>query len=334
MQINFIQKTFLVWFSAALLSCNVQAGEHRPIPAPEITILSTMVANLTGEGEWGFSALIQTDREAILFDSGFKPDTVLKNAKALSLNLGEVQKVILTHFHSDHTGGLFTLRRALMQSYPNALTEVYVGEGFFGQRYDASQNPVYSLAMHPDEETFTTPESFRATGEALGIRFIELADSVEISRGMFLTGPIKRVHDEKNYSPGMSLYKEGEFVPDWIPESQVLGINLSQGWLLLSGCGHAGIVNAAMALRTIIKQPVHMGVGGFHLFRASPETVTWTAEHLERFGLRKLVGAHCTGISATYQIGNTLDLPRSALSVGAVGTRIDRNLNIIRASIE
>jgi 7,8-dihydropterin-6-yl-methyl-4-(beta-D-ribofuranosyl)aminobenzene 5'-phosphate synthase len=334
MHTNLIQKTFLVWLSATLLTLNVQAGEHLSAPAPEITILSTMVANLTGEGEWGFSALIQTEQEAILFDTGFKPDTVLKNAETLGLNLGKVQKVILTHFHSDHTGGLFTLRRALMQSHPNALTEVYVGKGFFRQRYDADQKPVYSLAMHPDEETFTTPESFRATGEALGIRFFEVGESVEISPGMFLTGPIKRVHDERNYSPGMSLHSEGRFVPDWIPESQVLGINLDPGWLLISGCGHAGIVNAATALRTIIEQPVHTGVGGFHLFRASAETVAWTAKHLERFGLKKFVGAHCTGIGATYQIGDALGLPHSALSAGAVGTRIDRNLNIIRTSIE
>lgn len=334
MQKQCFQKLALVWLPIWLFSTFAQAAEHQPTIAPEITILSTMVANLTGEGEWGFSALIETDQEAILFDSGFKPDTVLDNAQRLGVDLGHVEKVILTHFHSDHTGGLFSLRRALMGSHPTALTRVYVGKGFFRQRYAADRTPAYSLAMHPDEETFTTPESFKATGEALGIQFIEVQDWFEISPGMFLTGPIERVHDEKNYNPGMSIKEAGAFIPDWIPESQVLGVHLDEGWLLISGCGHAGIVNAASRLRQIIEQPIHMGVGGFHLYRADAETLTWTADHLERFGLKKFVGAHCTGISATYRIGKALALPHSDISVGAVGTRIDRDLNIIRASIE
>jgi 7,8-dihydropterin-6-yl-methyl-4-(beta-D-ribofuranosyl)aminobenzene 5'-phosphate synthase len=81
--------------------------------APEIVLLSTMVASFLGEGEWGFSALITTPSDTILFDTGFKADTVASNARLLGIDLSVAESVVLTHFHSDHTGGLLTLRRSL-----------------------------------------------------------------------------------------------------------------------------------------------------------------------------------------------------------------------------
>ena len=77
-----------------------------------------------------------------------------------------------------------------------------------------------------------------------------------------------------------------------------------------------------------------MGVGGFHLFRASDETVSWTAGKLKGFGYQKFVGAHCTGARATFQIRDHLGLPNSSVSIGVIGTRIDSDLMIHPASID
>ena len=158
---------------------------------------------------------------------------------------------------------------------------------------------------------------------------------LELRPGVVLTGPIERVHDEKNVGGGLLLKEaSGALVPDTIPESQVLGVNTSSGWLLLSGCGHAGIVNAAERLSKVVNQPVHMAVGGFHLFQANDATIAWTGAELQRFGVRKFVGAHCTGAYATRRLADYLELPRSSVSMGAIGTRIDRSLQIVPSSIE
>ncbi len=77
-----------------------------------------------------------------------------------------------------------------------------------------------------------------------------------------------------------------------------------------------------------------MAVGGFHLFRASPDVLDWTAQALEDVGLESFVGAHCTGTPATYYLMDKLELPASKVSIGAVGTRIDSSREIIRASVE
>ena len=72
----------------------------------EITVLATNIANYGGFGEWSFSALYESGEESILFDTGFHEDTVIHNAQLLKKDLSKVEKVVLSHFHSDHTGGL------------------------------------------------------------------------------------------------------------------------------------------------------------------------------------------------------------------------------------
>ena len=78
----------------------------------KITTLSTMLAN-RGIGEWGYSALVEVDGKKILFDTGNKPETVLKNVKELGIDLSDVEDVFLSHNHGDHIGGLVTLRNEL-----------------------------------------------------------------------------------------------------------------------------------------------------------------------------------------------------------------------------
>ena len=87
-----------------------------------------------------FSALLESDNEKILFDTGFDENTVLHNATLLKKDLSKVEKVILSHFHGDHTGGLIKLRETYKDINPKAFTQVYVADGFFDQRFDVNGN--------------------------------------------------------------------------------------------------------------------------------------------------------------------------------------------------
>src|SRR2546430_381988 len=100
-----------------------QAAANSPaeLHALKVTILSTMLAD-QGLGEWGFSALVEADGHKILFDTGARPRTVLENAKELKIDLSDVQDVVLSHFHDDHTTGLMTLRREFAKANPAALS--------------------------------------------------------------------------------------------------------------------------------------------------------------------------------------------------------------------
>ena len=125
------------------------AGQDPPsrVHALRILILSTMLAE-EGIGEWGFAALVEADGQRILFDTGAHPDTVLRNARDLKVDLSGVKEVVLSHNHGDHTGGLLTLRKDLAAANPGALARVHVGKGIFLSRPSADGregNPMIAL---------------------------------------------------------------------------------------------------------------------------------------------------------------------------------------------
>ena len=98
------------------LAADIPAPAPHPVRAKvgqlRITVLDTMVAGSSGlDGEWGFAALMEADGRRILYDTGASPDRVLHNVRTLNLDLSDVEDVILSHNHDDHTAGLLTLRR-------------------------------------------------------------------------------------------------------------------------------------------------------------------------------------------------------------------------------
>src|SRR5437868_2421546 len=107
--------------------------EDKRVGSLRILVLSTMLAD-EGIGEWGFAALVEVDGKRILFDTGARPETVLRNARELKIDLSHVSEVVLSHNHDDHTGGLVTLRRELMKQDPAALSRAHVGKGAFYSR--------------------------------------------------------------------------------------------------------------------------------------------------------------------------------------------------------
>jgi glyoxylase-like metal-dependent hydrolase (beta-lactamase superfamily II) len=101
-----------------------------PVHAVRISVLSTMLTDAVGVGEWGFSALVEADGKSVLFDTGGRPETVLNNARELGVDLSNVEEVILLHHHWDHVTGLVTLRRELSKANPKTLSRAYVAAEF------------------------------------------------------------------------------------------------------------------------------------------------------------------------------------------------------------
>lgn len=138
--------------------------------------------------------------------------------------------------------------------------------------------------------------------------------------GAWLTGPVPRPYPERNWSATGKVLTPSGLVEDNIPEDQSLVLNTNKGLVVVSGCGHAGIVNTlTFAEKEFPSTPIYALVGGLHLFAATDEQLDWTADKLKGFGVSYLIGAHCTGIEAVYRIRQKLDLPRHSAVVGAVG---------------
>jgi 7,8-dihydropterin-6-yl-methyl-4-(beta-D-ribofuranosyl)aminobenzene 5'-phosphate synthase len=308
----------VIW--AMLLPTFAAAEVPAVVSDLKITTLSTMLTEFRGVGEWGYAALIEADGHTILFDTGMRPDTVLKNTAELGIDLSTVDTVILTHNHFDHTGGLVTLRRELKDENPLALQQTHVGEGIFLPRR-IDPEALEKLLPPIPKELIVSATEVRDDYEALGGRFIVHDKPHELRPGIWITGPIPRVHPEKNWTPIVQIERNGSLEEDTIPEDQALVINTPQGLVVVSGCAHAGIVNTMEYARSILdEQTVHAVLGGFHLLSLPDEKVEWTGAKMHEFGVEHVQGSHCTGINAVQLLRDSADLRRDTSVVGAVGS--------------
>lgn len=287
---------------------NAQENRQR-VHALKVTILSTMlVGDTAGIGEWGFSALVEADGRRILVDTGSHPDTVLQNARDLHIDLSGVEEVVLTHYHWDHVGGLLTLRRELVKKNPRALSIVHVAEGIFDSRPSPEGERNQMIAIKKE---------FEATGG----RFVVHPSSSELFPGVWLTGPVPRQYPERNWNGTGKVQTSSGLVEDNIPDDQSLVIDTAKGLVVITGCGHAGIVNiVTFAEKHFEDRPIYGIVGGLHLYASTDQQVDWTAANLRKYHVENLLAAHCTGIEATYRLRQALGLSRATAVVASVGS--------------
>jgi 7,8-dihydropterin-6-yl-methyl-4-(beta-D-ribofuranosyl)aminobenzene 5'-phosphate synthase len=311
--------TFVALIAFSSLAVNLthaRAGTITGLAAPvsqvhilKVTLLSTMlVGDPKGIGEWGFSALVEADGRRVLLDTGAHPDTVLQNAQDLKIDLSDVREVILTHNHWDHVSGLITLRKEMMKKNPAAISVVHVARGIFYSRPGPEGEGNKMIALKKEYE-------------ATGGKFIEHDSATKIFPGWWLTGPVPRKYPERNWSGTGKVQTPDGLVEDNVPEDQSLVLNTPEGLVVITGCGHAGIVNIlTFSHEQFPNEGVDAVIGGLHLFPATDDQLNWTADKLKDFKVTHLIGAHCTGIEAVYRIRERLELPRSAAVVGTVGS--------------
>jgi 7,8-dihydropterin-6-yl-methyl-4-(beta-D-ribofuranosyl)aminobenzene 5'-phosphate synthase len=279
------------------------------VKALKITVLSTMLADGNALGEWGYSALVEVDGRKFLFDTGLHPDVVLANARTLRIDLTQVEDVVISHNHGDHTGGLLTLRRELMKLNPKAMSRLHVASGIFDPRLRADGSDSNGLAP------------LKAQYEALGGRFVMHAKPVQLAPGLWFTGPVPRPHPERNWSGNSKLQTRTGPAEDNVPEDASLVFATAEGLAVLTGCGHAGIINISdYARAAIARAPVFAVIGGTHLFAKGDDVLAWSAAKLKANGLKYLLGGHCTGIEATYRLRDLTGLTRQTGVVSAVGS--------------
>jgi 7,8-dihydropterin-6-yl-methyl-4-(beta-D-ribofuranosyl)aminobenzene 5'-phosphate synthase len=287
------------------------AIKTHPVHALKITVLVTNLGGdpHEGDGEWGYSALVEVDGHKILYDTGSSADMVLRNAKALKIDLSDVEEVVLSHNHYDHVGGLMALRRELAKINPRAMSRVHVGGGVFEPRLNSAGEDQNGLRLIKSE--------YLATG---GV-FVIHDKPTELFPGMWLTGPVPRPNAEKNWTPGLSLATPKGLAEDNVPEDSALLFDTDQGMVILTGCAHAGIVNITeFALSILSARPIVAVIGGLHLFAASDEALAWTGAKLKAYGMQSLLAGHCTGIEATYRLRQLAGLTRKTAVVSAVGS--------------
>ena len=312
-RVNKLQKSLiaLLWllFGQLMVATPASAQVAENV---EVTVLSSNLANGGAIGEWGLSALVEVDGHCILFDAGRYPDTVIRNAEVLNVDLSCITDVVLSHFHFDHTTGLIPLIETLRTVNPDAIQRVHVAQGFFNERRAGSGSTIRANQMIQE----------RTTIENLGVEFVVHQEATEIYPAVWVSGPVERRHPEMNYGTAIEVSLDGEWIRDHLPESQGLVIRTEDGPIVLLGCGHSGVVNALTQIQDQIQdEAIHALMGGLHLFNATDDTLEWTGEMLKEIGVENLMAGHCTGIEPLIRLRASLELNRQTAVVGAVGSR-------------
>ena len=234
--------------------------------------------------EFGLSLLLENEGKTFLFDTG-AGESLIPNLEALGIPLEKCARVILSHGHYDHTGGLAHLKPEELWFCPGV------------------EDPQYSRhadgTMHKISMPEASLEAARRCSKATPMTLFDY-----IGYGIFLTGPIPRVSPED--CGGDFFHDEACTQKDTVPEEQAL---LSSDGVLVTGCCHAGIINTLFHCHKMLPElPIHTIVGGLHLKNADNVRLEQTANILKQFKIKNLYLMHCTGENAVAYLKEDLPL--------------------------
>jgi 7,8-dihydropterin-6-yl-methyl-4-(beta-D-ribofuranosyl)aminobenzene 5'-phosphate synthase len=265
--------------------------------------------------EHGFSALVTVtkgDREhRILFDTGMTPNGMVENMRRLELRPDEIETVVLSHGHFDHTGGLHGLARALGTK---RLPLLLHPEGWTRRR----------IAI-PGRDPIEIPTTSRRALEDAGFAIVEERNpSFLLDGSLLVTGEVDRTTEFERGFPVHQAHRHDTWEPDpLILDDQALVAHVrGKGLVILTGCGHSGIVNVARYVQRVAGgERMHALVGGFHLNGPLFEPIIGaTCDALAEFAPDHLVPTHCTGFRAIHALGRRFP---DAFVQNSVGTRLE-----------
>lgn len=252
-----------------------------------ITIVcDNTVGPLSGTlGEHGFAALVEHEGESLLFDTG-AGETLLHNAQRMNRDLRAVKRVVLSHGHYDHTGGLWPLLRSCGPK------TIYAHPAVFQRRYAYRNGRANAIGL-PYSESFLA---------GVGATY-SLSDGFrELLPGLYLTGEVPRLTPFEVGDAGLCCDEAG-CTADAVLDDQSLIAVTGKGLLLLLGCCHAGVVNTVNHARQLTGvDEVYGIVGGCHLGFCSAEQVDQTVKALRELSVQKICGSHCTGFAAAARL--------------------------------
>ena len=252
--------------------------------------ITTLIENMEDkdgklEFEHGFSALIETEGKKILFDTG-QTGAFVKNADYLGLDLSEVDFVVLSHGHYDHTGGVPELVKRFQKKTP-----FYIGKEFFAPKYKLLEDGSYKYNGNPFTKEFLAEDSGNSGAE---LHYIE-ENVTKLSEQLFLFKNFKKKNDFETVNPKFFVKAEQGFEQDFFPDEIALGIVTEEGLVLVVGCSHVGIVNILEHVKNAVNLPVAAVLGGTHLVEAGEERLQKTVQALKQNGVKTVAVSHCTG---------------------------------------
>jgi 7,8-dihydropterin-6-yl-methyl-4-(beta-D-ribofuranosyl)aminobenzene 5'-phosphate synthase len=244
----------------------------------------TMSENTAGSpgvlAEYGLSTLIETENASVLLDTG-QSVSVVHNAGTLGVDLRKVDKIVLSHGHFDHTGGLREVLGRMRKK-----VDVVAHPDVWTAKYDRHEG-------HPAR--YIGIPFARIELESLGAQFVMSRGPVKLAENIMTTGEVPMRTDYESIDPHLFI-KEGEDLkPDKLLDDRSVIVTTPAGLIVVLGCAHRGMINTlyhAQELTGVKK--ISMVLGGSHLIGAGEERVWQTIAALKELGVGRLGLCHCT----------------------------------------
>lgn len=238
-------------------------------------------------GEHGFACHIQTEQGNFLFDTG-GGQTILSNSDKLQIDLQQLQGVIFSHGHLDHTGGL----QQVLSRTPRV--PVYGHPDMFQARHSSNGKQLRAIGIPWRKEQL----------EELGADFRLATGPQQVAPGLTLSGEIPRLNKFETGDPNLVTESEdGKIITDALADDLSLFIDSPKGLIILLGCAHAGVLNIIEHAREVTGQKkVHLLLGGTHLKFSTKEQLAATIDRLEELEIDLIGVSHCTGLSQAQQL--------------------------------
>ncbi len=246
--------------------------------------ITTVLENTQGEHkalifEHGLCFHVEKDGHKLLFDLG-QSDALLHNATELGITLHDLEYVVLSHGHYDHTGGLRALSTVARDF------SLVVGRGFFREKYARRNHALDFLGNNFDEAWL---RERKIACEAMTDQIREILPGVHVITGF------QRKHEDEKVNPRFVL-REGEgFVPDTFSDEVMLAIETPKGLVALLGCSHPGVKNLLDTALELLQRPLYAVIGGTHLVEGSDRSLELTKQYFLDKDVKVIGVSHCTG---------------------------------------
>jgi 7,8-dihydropterin-6-yl-methyl-4-(beta-D-ribofuranosyl)aminobenzene 5'-phosphate synthase len=268
----------------------------------------------TLESEWGLALHIQSRQgqqtRRYLLDFGFTPDVYLNNIEIMKIDVAQVDALIISHGHYDHVGGLMGLLEAERPRMRKDLRLYTGGEDDFCQRYNRGADGGFTELGTPLD---------RRRLRALNVECVLAEAPVVIDGHAFTTGVIPRTSIEHvlpntwvEYGARDGLgcdtnaYMNQHFTADelagkpepdqhWHEHATCFRLG-DRGLVVITSCGHAGIINTLRRAREVAGvDKIYALVGGFHLAPAPDDYLRQVMAELKTFDFQHVFPMHCSG---------------------------------------
>ena len=268
--------------------------------------------------EWGLSLYLESQRanegRTFMVDFGYTSQGLLNNIELLGVNITKVDALVVSHGHFDHFGGLI----GFLDKYRSALPEnvrLYTGgEDNFCHRWNGAPGSLAEFGAL-DRRALVARQVATVLTEA----------PVVVAGHAFTTGPIKRTTNEKvlpntsvefamrdglgcnaaHYTPAEL---QGKIVPDEHLHEHATCFNIAgKGLVVITSCGHAGILNTVATAREVSGvEKIHALVGGFHLGPAPDAYLNDIVAQLKTVNPDVVIPMHCSGQNFIDAVNKTM----------------------------